>query len=275
MSKNLDKSTYGIMEQRVVETDLDKAEEELMYLGYTVIESGYSKEEISEYSHIFDTVYRNYIELYKKDFLNEIDEYDGIRLPLVFNKIFIDLAMNPRVLGLVKKIICNKFILNQQNGIINPPGEKYTQGLWHRDLPYQHFVTSRPLAISALYCVDNFTVENGATFVLPTSHSQEEFPSDSFVKSKAVQITAPAGSFLVLNSMVFHRGGMNRSSSRRRAVNHVFTSAFIKQQIDIPSAMTNQPVLSPDVAEILGYRYQIPRNISEYFEFRRRQAGLS
>jgi len=86
-------------------------------------------------------------------------------------------------------------VLNQQNGVINPPhSERYNQGAWHRDLPYQHFVSSRPLAINALFCLDQFTIENGATKVLPASHRQEAFPSDDFVQSQATPVTAPAGS---------------------------------------------------------------------------------
>jgi ectoine hydroxylase-related dioxygenase (phytanoyl-CoA dioxygenase family) len=209
------------------------------------------------------------------EFLKEIDEHNGIRLPLAIDETFIDLATNPRVLELVGKLIRNKFILNQQNGIINPPGETYNQGLWHRDLPYQHFVSSRPLAINALYCVDDFTIENGATYVLPGSHTQEEYPSDSFVESKARQITAPAGTFIVLHCMLFHRGGANTTSLRRRAVNHVYSTAFIKQQIDIPSAMGGRSVRSAAVADLLGFRYQIPRTVADFLESRRRPTGTS
>ena len=37
------------------------------------------------------------------------------------------------------------------------------QSAFHRDLPYQHFTSSRPIAINALFCADEFTNENGAT----------------------------------------------------------------------------------------------------------------
>jgi phytanoyl-CoA dioxygenase PhyH len=265
-------SSYGILEQRVVATDTDRAAEEVIFLGYSVINSGYSADEVSNIGRAFDAVHATYVELYDKDSLKEIDEYNGIRLPLALDEKFLDLAMNPRVLDLVGKLIRNKFILNQQNGIINPPGETYNQGSWHRDLPYQHFVSSRPLAINALYCVDAFTTDNGATYVLPGSHLQEEFPSHLFIESNATQITAPAGSFIVLHCMLFHRGGGNRTSFRRRAVNHVFTTAFIKQQIDIPSAFGGRPVQSATVADLLGFRYQIPRTVADFLESRRRRA---
>lgn len=263
-------SSYGVLEQRVVATDTDRAAEEIAYLGYSVIDSGYSAEEIGDIGRAFDAAHVKYVELYKKDFLKEIDEYNGIRLPLAIDDRFLDLAMNPRVLDLVQKLIRNKFILNQQNGIINPPGENFNQGVWHRDLPYQHFVSSKPLAINALYCVDDFTDQNGATFVVPGSHTQEAYPSDSFVEGKARQITASAGSFIVLHCMLFHRGGANKTSSQRRAVNHLYTTAFIKQQIDIPSALARQLTRSEAVADLLGFRNKMPRTVADFLRSRRR-----
>ncbi len=263
-------SSYGVLEQSHAATSLDSAAEEIACVGYSVVESGYTPEEIVDIGRAFDAVHGRFIDRYKEDFLKEIDEYDGIRLPLAFDEKFVELAMNQRVMELVERNIRNKFVLNQQNGIINPPKQVYTQGMWHRDLPYQHFVSSRPLAVSALYCVDDFTAENGATFVLPASHGWEKCPSDSFMESKAQQITAPAGAFIVFNSMLFHRGGANRTSSRRRAVNHVYTCAFIKQQIDIPCALGDQPIRSEEAAELLGYRYKIPRTVADYLEVRRK-----
>ena len=263
-------SSYGVLEQRTTVTDLDRAAEEITYLGYAVVDSGYSMDEVSSFRQIFDAVHSKYVDIHKKEFLKEIDEYNGIRLPLAFHEKFRDLAMNRRVLDVVRKLIRNQFILNQQNGIINPPGEAYNQAVWHRDLPYQHFVSSKPLAINALFCIDDFTTENGATFVLPGSHAQEELPSDSFVTSKARQITASAGSFIVLDGMLFHRGGENKTSSQRRAVNHLYTTAFIKQQIDIRSALADQPAPPSDVADLLGFKYQVPRTIADYLKARRR-----
>jgi len=263
-------SSYGVLEQRTVSGDLDKAAEEIAYLGYSVVESGYSAGEIGEIGRAFDAVHARYLDLYQEGFLRKVDEHNGIRLPLAMDDRFIDLAANPRILELAHKLIRNKFLLNQQNGIINPPGETYNQSLWHRDLPYQHFVSSRPLAINALYCVDAFTAENGATFVLPASHAREEYPSEVYIENEAKQITAAAGSFIVLNCMLFHRGGANRTSHRRRAVNHVYSAAFIKQQIDIPSALGERTGLSSAIADLLGFRYQIPRTVADYLRSRQR-----
>lgn len=158
---------YGVLERHQISEDpLQRAAEELSNLGYTVIDSGYSSHELEKISHCFDHVHSFYVEKYGKSFLEKIDELNSVRLPLAFDRIFLDMALNPIILGLVQSLIKGKFCLNQQNAIINPPGKRYNQDAFHRDLPYQHFVSSRPLAINALFCVDEFTKYNGATIVI-------------------------------------------------------------------------------------------------------------
>ena len=89
------------------------------------------------------------------------------RCPLVYDEAFLALAAQAGVLALCRELLGDYVILMQQNGVINPSGQRHTQLAYHRDLPYQHFVSSRPLAISALFCIDPFTAETGATTVIP------------------------------------------------------------------------------------------------------------
>ena len=164
-------------------------------------------------------------------------------------------------------MIRGKFILNQQNGSINPPQESYNQGAWHRDLPYQHFVSTKPLAINALFCIDDFTFQNGATFVLPASHKSEAFPSEKYIRKNAIQVEAKAGSFIVLDSMEFHTGGFNKTNLERRGVNHLYTIPYFKQQINIPRNLKNVD-LSDEEKDILGFGCMEPESISGYFSTR-------
>lgn len=261
--------SYGVQRQRSVTTRLANDVEELATLGYCVLDSGYSKAEIRRVARLFDEVRERYVEAFGIERLRACNEHNGIRLPLAVDAAFIKVAMNPAVLALVERVIDNQFILNQQNGVINPAREGYNQAAWHRDLPYQHFVASKPLGVNALYCVDDFTADNGASHVLPGSHLHEEFPSDAYVAKRARQIEAPAGSFIVMHAMLFHRGGSNRTARPRRAVNHLYTTAFIKQQIDIPAALADRRP-PKRVAELLGYRYRMPRSIADFLDSRRR-----
>jgi ectoine hydroxylase-related dioxygenase (phytanoyl-CoA dioxygenase family) len=114
-------------------------------------------------------------------------------------------------------------------------------------------VSSRPLAISVLFCIDPFRPETGATTVLPASHRVEAFPSDETAAALDTSIAADAGSFIVFDSMLFHRAGSNRSGRPRRAVNQVFSVPIIAQQVSLPAMLKGKYADDPALARLLGY----------------------
>jgi hypothetical protein len=263
-----DVSAYGVLKKSFTNTNIDKAVEEINNIGYSVIHSGLKDVEINTIANQFDLLHTQYIHTYGHHYLKNIDEQNTIRLPLAFDRCFLEIAANQVILNILERLIVGQFILNQQNGIINPAGEKYNQSAWHRDLPYQHFVSSRPIAVSALFCVDDFTIENGATYVLPASHKHELFPSDTYILKNAIQTTAPAGSFIIIDCMVFHRGGNNQTKKNRRAINHVYTIPLIKQQIDIPATMSEEN-MSAHLRKLLGYKHKVSKTIDEFLKSRK------
>ncbi|WP_230427536.1 phytanoyl-CoA dioxygenase family protein [Collimonas humicola] len=263
---------YGVLKRDISATMIEKAVEEIRNLGFTVVPSGFSDAELKIISERFDLLRLEYAKKFGESYLENIDEHNTLRLPLAFDSCFLDLAANSNVIEIISKLIVGKFILNQQNGIINPAGKIYNQGAWHRDLPYQHFVSSTPLAINALFCVDEFNLNNGATHVLPASHRQESFPSDAYIIKNEVQVKAAAGSFILIDCMAFHRGGRNLSEKNRRAVNHVYTIPLMKQQIDIPAILSNMD-FDAKVKDLLGFKYKVPQSI-EAFLLSRELTGL-
>ena len=262
---------YGILQQNLSSNIFDEAVEQVRNIGFAVIDSGYSASELLQFSEEFNATRKNYIEMYGEIELKNIDEYNTIRSPLTHgSEVFLKLALNANLMTVLKKLIQGKFVLNQQNGIINPPKETYNQAAWHRDLPYQHFVSTKPLAINALFCVDDFTCENGATFVIPASHKTENFPSENYIKKNALQVQTKAGSFILLDCMMFHAGGFNNTNLERRAVNHVYNIPYFKQQINIPNNMKGAN-LSEEVRDILGFNYIEPTSTANYLSTRVRK----
>jgi len=264
--------SYGVLRQRESGSRYESVAEEVRERGYAVLEDACTQSEVEALSDAFEHVRNRYIEAFGATRLRALDEFHTIRALLTHGEdVFLRLAMNEHLLATLRLLIEGKFILNQQNGIINPPQEKYSQGKWHRDLPYQHFVSSRPLAINALFCLNDFTMENGATFVLPASHKSEELGSDGYVQRNKVQIAAKAGSFIVLDCMVFHTGGVNRTALPRRAVNHVFTIPFFKQQIRLAGHL-DAATLSPEARDLLGFNYPEPTSVDAYLASRESKA---
>lgn len=264
-NKKIPVGSYGIIKDSSDPEDLNYVIEEIRRQGYSIFDPKIKKNDLNLISEHFDLAYSNYVKKWGLRRLNTKDEINTIRALLTYkNSIFIKLATNLKLIKIIKNLIKGKFILNQQNGIINPYGKNFSQSKWHRDLPYQHFISSRPLAISALFCVDNFTENNGATFVLPYSHKFENFPKKKEINEKAIQVTAKSGQFIIFDSMLFHCAGINISSKKRRGINHVYTIPYFKQQINLVNLIKQTKMTSKE-KELLGFNNQEPNSIEIFF----------
>ena len=259
---------YGVWLENKVLQPIDEAIETIRLMGYAVVDPGLTSAELAFLREHFDAIRASENASPLATLRREAGEGEMLRCPLSHNPAFLKLAANPVILSICQAMVGSGFILNQQNGIVNPAGSlTYSQSPLHRDLPYQHFVSSRPLAINALFCVDPFTEENGATWVIPASHKEEAFPSEPIIKAQRRQISAPAGSFLVLDCMVWHGGGVNRSNRDRRAVNHLYTMAMMRQQIDLHSFLGDDFTADPKLRQLLGFQHPQPRSAEEYLQF--------
>ncbi len=263
---------YGIREQNKIIATEDTHIEELKNLGYTIVKSGFSDKKKQDIEQAFEDARTEQENKHGLDYLKSIDEHRLIRCPLQYNPIFIEILNHPLIAAICQSLIGPFVILNQQNGIINPPNkEKYSQGSYHRDLPYQHFTSSHPLAINALYCIEDFTTENGSTFVLPASHKEEKFPSDQFIQKHQRQVEAKAGDFIVLDCMLYHSGGVNKTDQQRRAINNVYTIPMMKQQINLPNILAGLYKDDPVLEKLLGYTTNVPNSIQDYYDTRQKK----
>lgn len=262
---------YGVLHQDASLSEIEEAVEQVRRLGYAILDSGHGPKELEVISDAFDAARTRYVREWGEKRLRSLDEFHTIRALLTQgHPVFRRLAMNHHLMAALQQLIAGKFVLNQQNGIINPPGETYNQAAWHRDLPYQHYVSSTPLAINALYCVDDFTMENGSTFVLPASHKVPAFPTQKYIERNAVQVEARAGQYILLDCMMFHSGGRNKSARPRRAVNHVYNIPYFKQQINLSRNLDGKD-MSEEEKSIMGFHYQEPVSVEAYLTSRAQQ----
>ncbi|MBS0177254.1 MAG: phytanoyl-CoA dioxygenase family protein [Nitrospira sp.] len=262
---------YGVKEQLAAADELEVKLQELDLCGYTVMHSGFSEAVLSDLRERLERLLSEQeMRFGGYETLKRINEGDTLRAPLIWDEAFLNVAVQVQLIDLCRRALGDYFIINQQNGVRNPPvSGGHHQTRYHRDLPYQHFVSSRPLALNALLCLDPFTVENGATRVLPGSHKIEYFPDDRVVRSLEVATNVPAGAYLILNSMVFHCAGVNRTEGPRRAINTVFTVPIIKQQIALPPNLEGRYANDPWLRRLLGFEVDPPRSLEAWFESRK------
>lgn len=105
--------------------------------------------------------------------------------------------------------------------------EQGIQFAWHQDGGYLGF-PHRPY-VTVWAAVDDMTLENGTTFVMPYStigirtlveHIRDPVLGDKvgyFGREPGIPAIVPAGSLVVFSSLCFHRSGPNTTNRMRRA----------------------------------------------------------
>ena len=200
--------------------------------------------------------------------LDAIGDAGLARALLEEEPVFIEILRLPRVDAIVEAVLGPAALVMQQNGIVIPPeGAQHHQQSWHRDLPYQAWVASKPIALGALTALDEFTAESGGTHFLPGSHRHELLPGAEYIARWAHQTLAAAGSVVVYDAMCFHAGGVNRGKHSRRAVNTLFGIPLLAQQV----AFTAKPDMDARLRRRLGLDYQPAPSADAWRETRRKR----
>lgn len=257
--------THGVVDRAEGSDAAGLHVEELRIDGFTLVPSGLGDGELAALRAKLEDVYaRQAAELGGEETLARCSELDVARCPLVYDDAFVAVAANPNLLAVVERMLGTNFVLMQQNGLLTRPATENYQVRWHRDLSYQHWVSSEPLAINALLALDEFSLESGATFVLPASHHRAEFPSDDYVRRHERVLAAPPGTFLVLDAMLFHRAGRNVSGRPRRAVNHLIGRPFLGQQFDFAAMLGDRYAEDALLSRYLGYRWRPQPDVTSW-----------
>jgi len=263
--------TFGVKEFSSASSEVDQGVEEIKLLGYTIVPDALTAAELDSAREKIDRIYDKQLEeIGGEQQLAAINDTYTARCLLAYDEYFLSVATNPKVLSIVEGFLGDYFVLMLQNGVINIPsvGNEQNAGYWHRDLNYQHFISTRPISISALFCVDDFSEETGGTYLLPASHKTEAFPSEEFVRQHEQVVDARAGSVIVFDSMLYHRGGYNRSPRVRRAINHMYTLPLIKQQISLPGMLAGKYRDDASLSKFLGYESETDESV---IAFRRKR----
>jgi ectoine hydroxylase-related dioxygenase (phytanoyl-CoA dioxygenase family) len=263
---------YGVLPRTVLGSEVDRCVEELSILGFTVIEDVIVGEELDVLRAKLDRVYQvQRAEVAPEFELEDIQEENQVRAPLCYDDSFLEVAASARIIDIVRRVLGKYFLIHLQIGILNQPGVENRQSVWHRDLLYHDFVISRPLAVSAMLCLDDFNRDTGGTLIVPFSHKTERLPSTEFVDKHAVTIEAKAGSVFLMDSMSIHKAGFNSSHRPRRGLNTIYASGLLKQQISFASQLDGKHKDDPFFNMLLGYDAEPSKNVREWRRRRHRK----
>ena len=142
--------------------------------------------------------------------------------------VFARVPLYEPVVTLVQRVLDEQCLLSSLTAIEMHPGQA-AQPL-HADTGSIPLPRPRPaLACLAIWALTDFTLENGATRIVPGSHRFDRRPRKG-EQADCVQATMPRGSVLVYNGDVWHGGSENRSDARRLGIVSNFCAGFLRQE---------------------------------------------
>ena len=255
---------YGITKKNEPLGEVLLIKESISLKGFSIVKNAFDLDRVRQFGSALDDILPQQERHFKREELAFMKEEDIVRMPFAYNSIFLELVTDPLIKEVVASLLGSYYILHLQNGIINKPAKIHHQTSWHRDLPYQDFVSTEPLGINAFLCIDEFSIASGATFLLPFSHKIPFFPSKEYVKENEVQLIAPSGSLVFFDSMLYHKAGVNTGGFVRRGINTMFVRPILKQQIDIPELLQGKYNDDEFLKKVLGYESGVAKNVEEY-----------
>ena len=114
-----------------------------------------------------------------------------------------------------------------------------------------------PGACTAMWMLSDFTLDNGATRVVPRSHLSGEQPDPKRdYAQQAVPVTGPAGSAFLWDARTWHGMSANTGNSERIAIVSTFCAAMFRQQINFTLGTRAQVLegASPEMLTRLGFK---------------------
>ncbi|MDC1311125.1 phytanoyl-CoA dioxygenase family protein [Burkholderiales bacterium] len=166
----------------------------------------------------------------------------------------------------IQSFFQGKYILNSYGGVINLTAKPSYVANIHRDTRF--FTGDFPLMLNMLIMLDDFTLENGATYLLEGSHHVEAKPDNNHFYAQSARATGKRGDILFFNSNMWHAAGVNTTQNKRRAFTITFTKPFMKQQLDYSRSLGYDKVatMHDDVQQIVGYFSRMPTNLQEWYQ---------
>ena len=179
---------------------------------------------------------------------------------------FLELLSRKPLDAALRRYFAGPYILNSLGGVTNRREQKSYVGKIHRDL--RTFSAPLHLMVNMLVMLDDFTEQNGATWLGSGTHRSPEAPDPARYFSTAERALGRAGDVLLFDSNLWHAAGENTTDQPRRAITPTFTKPFMKQQFDYPRAIGDAAgqSLPEDLRQILGFNSRVPATLDEWYQ---------
>jgi len=173
-------------------------------------------------------------ELFNSKHIKHPKEEGADRLANLVNKgaVFDQLYTHPKLLAGVEHVLGPEIQLSSLNYRAARPGK----GLQKLHVDWKEAVDPGEFKVcNSIWLLDDFSVANGATRLVPGSHLRGKVPTDEMEDPEATHpeeiiLEAPAGTVVIFNSHVWHGGTVNTTQDSRRAIHSYFCRRDQPQQ---------------------------------------------
>ncbi|MFV8339785.1 phytanoyl-CoA dioxygenase family protein [Flavobacterium sp. LB3P21] len=242
---------------------------ELENKGYTIIPSFFDKIYMNAVSESMDYSYELCREIQIKNGIDAVTDGTVHHLLATDDSIYLEILQKISLSPLyefIKTYFKGNCVLNSYGGVINITSKPSYVANIHRDIRF--FSGDFPLMLNMLIMLDDFTLENGATYLFAKSHLKEDKPSNEEFYEKSDRAVGKKGDILFFNSNLWHAAGINTTNQKRRAITITFTKPFMKQQLDYSRVIGYENVekLSIELQQLVGFYSRIPSNLEEWYQ---------
>ncbi len=237
--------------------------------GYVILRDFILPERLQALREACEKIYAEQGELAGAEFRQEPETR---RLANMVNcgELFENLISEPQILELVRHVISGQFKFSSLNFRSSNPHSTWAQPL-HCDNGAT--VDDKGFWIcNVIWLLDDFTLENGATRMVPGSHLIGKLPQDVIEDINGphpdeILLVEKAGTVVVMNTHMWHGATANRTNKDRRALHSLYCRRDKPQQQyqkRLLSAET-QEKLSPALRELLALDDALNDEVSSQF----------
>src|SRR5262249_19107324 len=193
--------------------------------GYTILENAIEPDLIEQLSADLERLEREY------DVKPAKNPFEGTRTVRIYNllvhgPLYERIPVHDQVLPVVEGVLDEGCLVSSLSSITIEPGE--TAQPIHADdqllpLPKPHV----PTVCNTMCALTDFTEENGATRIIPGSHTRDHSPAFG-AQFESIPAEMPRGSVLVWHGSLWHGGGSNRSDARRVGIAMNYCAGWIR-----------------------------------------------
>ena len=243
--------------------------------GYYIFEKAFSVDEIDEANRIINSFSKNKQTATHFHGENEDKIHLQKRVWNLLNKgnIFIEMVQHPAVMNVFSKILGKNFILGSfaANRLLpNAPGQEP-----HVDYPYwdMYDLKEFPYGINAgfhmncqsLITLHEFTIENGATAVVPNSQKKGSYPNKDKFFEKMIQIETSPGSLIIFTGLIWHCSMPNKSLKDRTSILGQYLPKFVKPMEDLKKSVKTEVLknANQNIKQLLGINLRYPELLED------------